>query len=246
VTPHDPKLHEPVLIELLADDATQAEAAFARSELAGCDVCREIAEEHVELARKLDGLGGDEREVLVSAETEAVEEGAAEGALRALIESETSAPSASPGPMPETRATGPRSISSKLLTWVAAAAAVLLVVLFVPRGGDDPVHPGPGPILGPGDGTMNPEGEVEDFSSFTWTHELPEGGWFKVWVYREGEGDLLEDVGESPRLEENAWRPPAEVHEAWPDDIIWKLDVSSGIGGDVLDGGYSSAQRSSP
>lgn len=245
---HDPERHELELIELLGDDVAAAEAAFEASSLAECDVCREIAREHLELARKLDGLGGAERVAIASSSEVAVEEGRAERALRELIEQETGAssdpeaPGAPPGPKPR-RSGAPRLA----LAWIAAAAAVLVAVFFV-RGLDGdggPVDDGGGPILGPGDGSLSPDGEVEDFSTFTWTHERPKAGWFVVVVESLTESGELEFVFRSPRLGENRWAPPREEHEAWPDRIVWELEVYSGATPtDVLEIARCSAWRS--
>ena len=243
---HDPERLERRLIELLADDAAAAEAAFEASELAENAMCREIARKHIDLQRQLDGLGGDERQAIAKAGDEKSTEGKAEQAFRELVERETrgGVPAEDDPTHPAAaRRAGPAPARGRLiLGWIGAAAAVLLAVVVLRSR-----EPDPNPPLGPGSTELAPTGEVEDFSRFSWTQDCPQGGWFRVLVEAETAEGLPERVYRSPRLEDNEWLPPREVHEAWPDSIIWTLEIYSGAtADDLVDSARSSAQRSSP
>ena len=167
---HDPERLERRLIELLADDAAAAEAAFEASELAENAMCREIARKHIDLQRQLDGLGGDERQAIAKAGDEKSTEGKAEQAFRELVERETrgGVPAEDDPTHPAAaRRAGPAPARGRLiLGWIGAAAAVLLAVVVLRSR-----EPDPNPPLGPGSTELAPTGEVEDFSRFSWTQD---------------------------------------------------------------------------
>ncbi len=223
---HDAEAHDEALERVL--EATEPRRAFEGSPLAGCAACREELEDLLGLTGELDGLGRSERDGLREGlALPGVLPGRAEAALRAHA----------------ARGAGERRRTMRRVIGLAAALVAASALVLVLRAREGPLPDGG--FLGDDAETAQPEGAVEDFSSFSWTDALPAEGWFRVVVYREDAAELA-SIAESPRLAEPRWSPPPSLHASWPDSIVWKLEIHRGSGpGDLAGSSLHRAWRSS-
>jgi hypothetical protein len=120
--------------------------------------------------------------------------------------------------------------------WTAAAVVLLgiAIVAFWPR---EPTVPR-GQWLGGGVRCEAPVGELPGapFDRFTWSYELPAGGWFEVRVF--ARDDRTTPLAQSPRLTAATWRPGV----ALPHAIRWEVRAF-GVTGDELQRGWAEAVR---
>jgi len=213
---HGPRL------EALFASADDLVPAFEASELASCDACRREVRETVAAMEALDGLGAFERAELerYRATAEPERPGAAEAALRAHVL----------GPDAQDARAIPAPVVWRRMGWVAAAAAVLALILYLPR--DRQRERGDGVPMGDQLEVVAPVGRIEGerFGPFRWEGDVPPGSYVRIIVWGDVGDGRMEEVGRSQRLyDTNRWTPPAEDDLSWPDRIRWVLELHHDI-----------------
>lgn len=200
---HD-ETHEEFLQSLLFD-AAAADSAEGRRRLESCPACRAEWVACVELERDLEDAGRVRAEELAAVDSAEGAPGEARVAtiLRALARAG--------------RPAAPRRRRTALWLVTAAAAAGLVLAVFLGRR-DEPAAR-PGIRLGAALECVAPKGTVARYQPFHWRGDLPPGGWFEVTVLDEEGGSLLR----SGRIRTNVWDPGTEARAALPPRIAWEV-----------------------
>ena len=108
--------------------------------------------------------------------------------------------------------------------WVTvAAAAAALLLWWRPWAPTPAVTPDPGPTLGGSLQLEHPVGPASEFGEFRWSYDLEGAQYFRVQVY--DQRDPGAPLTTSRDLDEPRWRPAQTEHEAWPEAILWEVDV---------------------
>ena len=212
---HHPEAHDTLMRDILTG-GSDAEKAFASSELADCPECERTFAELRDKVAQLDDAGSVEQAELAAitaadAAPAAREDRVLDG-LRDAMRTEF-------GPDPDVRS-GWASLARFAPGLVGAAAAIWLAfVLFVPS---EPTPAfDPDARLGTADAPqdLEPSGTVDAWGSFTWRGALPDEGYFVVRIYDADWNPIVE----SPRLFENRWTPPST--QPLPAAIHWNVST---------------------
>ncbi|MCP3919744.1 MAG: hypothetical protein GY711_29775 [bacterium] len=230
MTAHDPE-HERALDRILASDHDPWRA-FRSSPLAPCHACARIVGGVLATEARVADAGRRERANLASLARERTGEGRAERGLRAHIRTRES---------PDGAAAPHRRPWGGLL----ALAAASVLVWGKPH---DPLPIDvPDPVLSAGAVELaHPVGSVEGYSPFEWEATLPSGGWFEVRVHVDEAGRPGALLGGSGRLEATRWEPSVSESSAWPEHIVWTLEVVRRTDPIDLDGPYCTRASRSP
>jgi len=103
-------------------------------------------------------------------------------------------------------------------SWLVAAAAVVIALLFVarfewPRGADADRR------LGQQLELLHPQGTCEQYAPFRWDYIEGFQGWYTIEIFDE-QGTL---VDEQRDLESTEWSPAGERTSMWPKRIVWAV-----------------------
>ncbi len=233
--------HGDRLFEILA--ASEPEAQFQASELAGCADCRLELEECLTLEHELGELAVAERREIAAARAVALdaEPGRAELALAARIRPpRVAAAQTTNVPRP------PRTLPWAILGTAAAAALLLLLTPERPPPVDPATAAGSPAKLGDRLVPTHPLGEVETYAPFEWDAELSAAGWFRVEVLGT-DADWNGAPIRSPRLREASWQPTAEELARMPASIRWRVELHHDSNArDVLDASSARARLQQP
>ncbi|MCP3915015.1 MAG: hypothetical protein GY711_05630 [bacterium] len=236
MTMHDPG-HEEALDEILGTEL-DARGAFRASRLAGCPRCAALVEEVLAMEERLAGAGQVERENVSALAESDVPAGRAERALRMHVDSLA-------GPPGPTGGAADRRRRVLFVTLLAATAAA--VVLFWSRAalGPEQADPEiPDRTMGAADVELvHPVGPVERYAPFEWAATRPGSGWFLVEVFADEDGRPGTRLDVSDRLEATRWAPAAAEAAAWPDRILWTLQVFSGADAVDAEGPFTARAR---
>jgi hypothetical protein len=197
-------LHTDVLDRLLVANADPL-AAFERSQLSTCEVCREDLEAMLDTEGALAHLGGEVRQTRALAESLGKPDDR-ERVLR-LLESHPATVHA-------------RAVSPKW--WWLAAAIPLAVGLWSirPQAASEP-----SPLLGSTQkANGSPEGQVATWGSFEWDLELPVGGTFEVRIFDAAAAPDDDPLAQVTQWREPRWTPETSVLRALPNRIGWEVD----------------------
>lgn len=205
-----PAAHEKILSAILAGDL-DLDDERARTLIEECATCRESLE-IPELADRLDAARAIRQEVL--AEADAIDDAPGLADVERVLLAQ---------------GRGSRR-SSHGITFGMAAAALLLLVLWLARGyifdgGVAPPHRGEILIGDHEIRAVAPLGKVEDFVEFRWEFDLPRTGVFEVIVYDGTSGKKGEEIGRSGELDEPFWRPPVAESSGWKNAILWEVQA---------------------
>ncbi|MFN0242708.1 MAG: hypothetical protein ACKVWV_07425 [Planctomycetota bacterium] len=228
---HDEK-HDELLTLLLADDLT-VDSPAARRQLEGCVRCREQWTALSRLARRIDELDSERRDVMVQAARrprarDAVDVAAGLERLRAAgVPTRGSVPSHASRPRRRRR-------------WIAVLAASLALVFalqyFVARSGSSTDHL----LLGSTHiEAVSPLGAAAVFDAFEWRYALPPGGKFELVIADANAREI-----ERKTSAENRWHGSAGETDGWPDEIRWRVIVYDAGGGTVASSPFFAARRS--
>ncbi len=92
---------------------------------------------------------------------------------------------------------------------------------------------------------LSPNAASSEFGTFEWRGELPEGGWYELYVYGAEDPVTAAPRIASPHLAEERWQPSAEEQALLPDAIEWEVRVLD-RSGELIESRRVSASRSSP
>ena len=110
---------------------------------------------------------------------------------------------------------------------LAAAAAVIALALFLPLGGGE--RPDDRMLLGPPLQGAAPSGVVDEYGTFTWELERPEGYTFAIAIFDASRPNDA-PLHEKGDLEEARWTPPDDL--ILPRSIRWMVQLMApGPGG---------------
>ena len=212
-----PPADNDALLEGLLSGSIDPTAPDVRARLDADPELAETFEELQQFALEMAELGVEQREVMDGAA--ALE--AAPGQER--VDAEIAA-------FFEERRASP-SRRSRWIPFLAAAAAVLLVLLPFLGGAFDSEDPAL-VMLGDSERTsLSPSGAVSDFGAFAWDTPLPADSTFKVLVFGEDQEPWDIPFFESERLDEPSLELTPEVERTLPDRIRWELRIYDATGG---------------
>jgi hypothetical protein len=220
--------HEELLEQLLTE-ARDPRGGLASSEFAGCAECAQIVEEWMSTESELVRTAQNVREALTAARGEEPSDG---GVVERVLGTRLA------------EANTPRRGPWRLLAGgLSAAAALILAVLWIGGSDPGPEPNGNGPLGSGRWELVEPIGEVEAYTRFSWKGpELP-GGWFELSVL--GPEPESHSIKESGEIEALFWVPLPDETATWPETIRWELRVfnASGIEDDRLSGEASRSSR---
>lgn len=228
---HDEK-HDELLTLLLADDLT-VDSPAARRQLEGCVRCREQWTALSGLARRIDELESERRDVLVQAARRPRAPGVSDVAAQLeRLRARADAPGATESRSP--------TIARPRWHWVAALAAGLALVLalqyFAARSESSTEHL----LLGHASiEAVSPLGAAAVFETFEWRYALPPGGKFELVIADANAREI-----ERKTSAVNRWQAAAGETDGWPDEIRWRVIVYDAGGGTVASSPFFAAQRS--